>query len=49
LGYRRTRDGQLEKEPDLRVQRALEFAFTEVRRGERVARNKADGPFSAAC
>jgi DNA invertase Pin-like site-specific DNA recombinase len=27
VGYRKTRDGRLEKEPDLRVQRALEFVF----------------------
>ena len=27
VGYRKTRDGQLEKEPDLRAQRALEFVF----------------------
>ncbi len=26
-GYRKTRDGRLEKEPDLRVQRALEFSL----------------------
>lgn len=27
VGYRKTREGRLEKEPDLRVQRALEFVF----------------------
>jgi DNA invertase Pin-like site-specific DNA recombinase len=27
VGYRKTRDGRLEKDPDLRVQRALEFVF----------------------
>lgn len=27
VGYRKTGDGRLEKEPDLRVQRALEFVF----------------------
>lgn len=27
VGYRKTKDGKLEKEPDLRVQRALEFVF----------------------
>ncbi len=27
MGYRKTQDGKLEKEPDSRVQRALEFVF----------------------
>jgi len=27
IGYRKTKDGRLEKEPDLRVQRSLEFVF----------------------